>query len=230
MQLKAEQPDNTLSGKAQSAPATISEIPGLGPIRVRAFAKAGIRSIDTLRAMTLDELTAVPGITRIKAQFIQDYLQAFSHSELEAAAARAEAEKLSAQQSKADSASPADWEGLPVSPFSMETARILTALVSLLAQHAGSDLRNRLLSSAKRLSVECLSAISSGAYPDTDQEKVLRRLRRFADSILAAADSQMDRKEQGRLADELSAASEMILTLREHHETVLHNRRRTPGI
>ena len=68
------------SGRSQSSKSVESEpgiesIPGLGPIRARSLKKAGFENISQLRSATLEQLSAVPGITEIKANQLQEYLR-----------------------------------------------------------------------------------------------------------------------------------------------------------
>ena len=50
------------------------DLPGLGPIRIRALEKAGYHSLSLLRAATLEQLLAVPGMSDPKARHIQTVL------------------------------------------------------------------------------------------------------------------------------------------------------------
>jgi hypothetical protein len=54
---------------------TLETLPGMGPIRARALRKAGWDSIASLKKATVADLTAVPGITEIKARQLVEYLQ-----------------------------------------------------------------------------------------------------------------------------------------------------------
>jgi hypothetical protein len=55
-------------------PDTVAEIPGLGPIRVRALEKAGLGTIAALSAASFETLMTVPGLTEIKVRHIMSYL------------------------------------------------------------------------------------------------------------------------------------------------------------
>src|SRR6185312_12562167 len=67
---------------AVAPPRSLADIPGLGPIRVRALNKAGWNSVSALRSAKLEALAAVPGMTEVKAQQIYDYLQPFTPEDL----------------------------------------------------------------------------------------------------------------------------------------------------
>src|SRR5262249_28316010 len=54
----------------------IDNLPGLGIVRVRALRKAGYETVGSLRSANEEQLTAVPGITAIKARQILEQLQA----------------------------------------------------------------------------------------------------------------------------------------------------------
>lgn len=58
----------------------LHQIPGLGPIRVRALIKAGYSDIASLRSASQKQLERVRGITPIKAKQILDYLKGFDHT------------------------------------------------------------------------------------------------------------------------------------------------------
>lgn len=60
--------------QSEPQPQTVETIPGMGPIRARALKKAGWDSIASLKKATVAELSAVRGITEIKAQQLYDYL------------------------------------------------------------------------------------------------------------------------------------------------------------
>src|SRR5688572_15191437 len=62
---------------AVTPPRRLLEIPGLGPIRVRALLKAGFDTPAALRAADLTTLSAVPGLTEIKARQVLDFLAQF---------------------------------------------------------------------------------------------------------------------------------------------------------
>ena len=76
--LQAPQPTPAPPAAATETPRTPADIPGIGPIRLRALQKAGMTSLRDLKAATVAELTAVRGITEIKAQQIHDYLAQFA--------------------------------------------------------------------------------------------------------------------------------------------------------
>lgn len=64
-------------------PRSVADIPGLGPIRIRALQKAGWTSLKELRDSSVEALCmSVPGMTPIKAQYILDYLRPFSNQAL----------------------------------------------------------------------------------------------------------------------------------------------------
>ncbi len=53
---------------------SIEAIPGIGIIRARTLRKAGFETVEALRGISVEDLTAVPGITEIKARQILDYV------------------------------------------------------------------------------------------------------------------------------------------------------------
>src|SRR5438067_53283 len=70
------------AGNVGAPPRTLSDIPGLGPIRVRALQKAGWSNLSMLRSADLETLLTVPGLTEIKARHIQQFLASFAAEDL----------------------------------------------------------------------------------------------------------------------------------------------------
>ncbi len=213
---------------APVVPVTVADIPGLGPIRVRAFQKAGINSALQMWELSIESLELIPGITPNKARYIHDYVHAFEQTDIVEASAQAERAQAAtvADAARSSRATNADWLEVPVSPFALEAARVLGSAVIFLAANHATDLRQKLLTASQRLAAECQAAISEGAVPDTDQEKILRRLRRTADTLNTAVTMEADRKEQGRLADELIDTAELIQGFRNAFADRLTARRR----
>src|SRR5262249_46237720 len=71
------QPPRDGASEPPAPPRTPADIPGLGPIRVRALLKAGMGSLTALRAASLENLAAIPGMSEIKARHIQEFLAQF---------------------------------------------------------------------------------------------------------------------------------------------------------
>src|SRR5579859_47486 len=80
-----EPPEEPGEMAGPSAPRTALDIPGLGPIRVRALQKAGLSSLVDLHGATLEQLAAVPGMSEIKARQVHTYLTQFTVGDLAAA-------------------------------------------------------------------------------------------------------------------------------------------------
>ncbi len=90
----------------RAVPADVREtapLPGVGVIRARALKKAGFGTLEALKAATLEQLQAVPGITPAKAAQIFAYLHAEPDSE------PAEEQQV---VSRPNAASPAPAEGV----------------------------------------------------------------------------------------------------------------------
>lgn len=196
-----------------SVPKTPAEIPGLGPIRLRSLHKLGFETVESLKTATMDALIAVPGITDIKARHIKDYLAPFSLDRIRAAAA-------AHNQNRASKSALTQWEALshPVSlsPLTLEAARSLGAVIKILTGPNGAQLRNRLILAFERYGQECQALIVEAVtVPDRDAEKALRRMRKATESLLETARHQeFDKKDQGRVADELAELSSWIAGLR----------------
>ncbi len=71
-------PSSDTTTNVPPTPQSVADIPGLGPIRIRALQKAGWTNLKKLREAKVEALCAtVPGLTPIKAKYILDYLAQF---------------------------------------------------------------------------------------------------------------------------------------------------------
>ncbi len=198
----------------EQVPATPADIPGLGPIRLRALVKAGYDSVLTIKSADVETLSAVRGITEIKAKYIANYFSQFSVEQLKTAI-----ELTNKPQAKATLV---QWESddtpmqPAVLPVSIEAARAMSAVIRVLTSPHGSLLRNRLVAAFERFGLECLALVTEAVtIPDKDAEKALRRLRKSSESLIDISKHiDLDKKDQGRLADEISDLSSWISELR----------------
>jgi hypothetical protein len=176
--------------QAAAAPRTPADIPGLGPIRVRALQKAGFDSLDALRAARLEDLLTVPGLSEIKARHIQDFL--------------ARSPAAPEPKPKRTSAEPVPF---PTSDLAAAAEQAQARIQALLSRDSGV-LRGRLLHALEGLAaaVETLRS-ESARLPEKIQERLARRLRRIVAELPAQiGPDDFDRKAQGRLADSLAKA------------------------
>lgn len=112
-------------------PQSLMEIPGMGPIRVRALQKAGWNSLKALSQATVEQLASIRGMTPIKAQQILDYLAQFPNLPDSSAPAKpTEKEEPSAVKEN------------PIAPLG---AKVLRAIIDLLLELNGTEVRQRLL-------------------------------------------------------------------------------------
>ncbi len=197
----------------ETVPTSPAEIPGLGPIRVRALIKSGFLTVESLKSASVEDLTAVPGLTVIKARYINDYLAPLSLESIRKAAA-------AAARSGMNHTALTQWESHTaadqVSPFAVEAARALGAVISVLSSPHGVQLRNRLVAAFDRFGQECQALITEAVIvQDSEAEKSLRRLRK-ATERLAGIPTQQEfaKRDQGHLADELAELSAWIADLR----------------
>lgn len=211
-------------GILSSAPATSqpipeppyspSDIPGLGPIRVRALQKAGFETVHALKAASLSTLLKVPGLTEIKARHIQTYLSQFptlptsgrKGSDQEGKAPR------TANSPAAPTARAEEPSGEPIAELPLTTVRTLGKIVTLLLGAPTDRLRPRLTRELARFTGRAEALIAE--IPDLsakDQERAERRLRDVYDELVTAgAHEVLDKKEQGRLADVLEDACDKL--------------------
>jgi hypothetical protein len=177
-------------------PRRLLEIPGLGPIRVRALLKAGFTTPAALRAADLNTLCAVPGLSEIKARQVLDFLAQFPT--LPDSEPEPEPKSLPATDSVQD--------------LRVAAAQTMGRIVSLMAAGAENGLRPKLLRELARLAERAEAHITEvERLLPGEWERAERRLRQ-ASALLASAASQaeLDRKAQARLADELAALTNKL--------------------
>lgn len=190
-------------------PSALADIPGLGPIRIRALQKAGFGSLPALRSAPLEALLAVPGLTEVKAKHIQQYLQPFSPQELEPPVeapvipARAP-HKSGLEQDKAEentSSSLTDSAAQLIHGATHALGEVITLLLSPEAPQFRSRLLKALGQFAQRAEALAIDAVY---LSQEQQERAFRRLRRASKELTDfTGQSDSDRKAQGRLADAL---------------------------
>ena len=157
----------------------------------------------------------MPGLSEIKARHIQTYLGQFPTEAFKRKIPDPEKpRKVGVKNSEARDpallvqweATPADARSTPTSPLAAEAARMLSRIVTLLLSPHAPEFRNRLLRAAEQLARRCENLILlSAPYTATDQERAMRRLRRISETVAAvSAHTEFDRKEQARLAENIT--------------------------
>lgn len=188
---------------AAETPQRPSDIPGLGPIRVRALQKAGFSTLSALQAASLDALTAVPGMSEIKARHIQDYLAQFP---VLPEPAPEPAPKPEPEPKKSTL--------LEESALSLQkaAAHALNRVVTLLVTASESSLRPRLLRELARFAsrAETLIADAPRLSPK-DRERSESRLKRITELLADAwTQNDLDKKAQARFAEDLSDLTDKL--------------------
>jgi hypothetical protein len=198
-----------------AAPHTPGDIPGLGPIRVRALHKAGLETLEALRAASLETLLAVPGMSEIKARHIQTYLARFPA--LPEAATKKKEPRTAVKPDAANAPLLVQWEnpasGAPaIPPLVAEAARAMGGVITLLISEHTVNFRNRLLNGLARFTRQCERVVTDGVpIPLQDLEKALRRLRRLTETFVEIAQqSEFDRKAQAKLADDVTEIADWL--------------------
>ncbi|HZP80727.1 MAG TPA: helix-hairpin-helix domain-containing protein [Chthonomonadaceae bacterium] len=182
-------------------PRTPADIPGLGPIRVRALQKAGYDSLQSLRDARLEDLLAVPGMSEIKARHIQAFLAQFP------ARPAAESRKTAPEkQAKSDTA---------LHAFPTLTEAVIGTLgrtITLLLSAPASNFRPRLIRELDRFARQVERLAAPGAQLSADAEKrILRRLNDICGEFAKVwMREQIGRKEQAQLAATLAAVTENL--------------------
>lgn len=189
-------------------PRALADIPGLGPIRVRALEKAGWGDLSALRSADLEQLLAVPGLTEIKARHIQQFLAPFTAEQLLPLPAEGDVVV-------ADSTLPA---GLTMSQRTgyvesssgaaqvvQRATRAMGEVITVLLSPEAPQFRSRLLRILGQFSQCAESLATDAAHLSADQQaRAIRRLRRAAKVVSELNGSTAaDKKAQGRLADAL---------------------------
>ena len=188
-----------------TAPQALSDIPGLGPIRVRALHKAGYETVQSLREATLEQLTEVRGLTEAKARQIIEYLDRFPIEALivpesivdqtHSFEAEAAIEPLCYTEPE---------EPNPANVLVQRATRAMGEVIGLLVGPDATQLRSRVLRGLGTLSEHAESlAVDASFLSREAQDKAIRRLRRATKAVSDFVGSASDRKAQARLADVL---------------------------
>lgn len=188
-------------------PRTLADIPGLGPIRIRALQKAGWDDLGALRAADLESLLAVPGLTEIKARHIQQYLAPFTQEDLAqpAVAAISGHNGTPAPDAPAEIAVSSSDAAAGAAQVVLRASRVMGEVITVLLSPEAPQFRSRFLKTLGQLAQYAESLATDAAHLSPEQQaRAVRRLRRAAKAISEFAESgSADKKAQGRLADGL---------------------------
>ncbi|MCS6775188.1 MAG: hypothetical protein RMJ43_13480 [Chloroherpetonaceae bacterium] len=101
----------------------------------------------------------------------------------------------------------------PDSTLSLQTAgaRALKQTIDLLVAHMAVGLRPRLLRQLLRLATHAEAVVQSAPHLSEKRGEQIERILRQAAALLAAADHHCNRKEQARLAADLSALIDQLI-------------------
>lgn len=182
-----------------NAPQTLAEIPGLGPIRIRALQKAGWNSLLALSKATVEQLTTIPGMSSIKAQQLLDYLAQFPKL----------TDGTVPKKPTTEEAPPPAKEN-PLAPLG---AKVLRAIIDLLVELIGTEIRPRLLKELTE-SVQLAETVAL-KRPDITEEQQARLEGGLIGIQLQITDARgqgkWNKKMQGDLADNLMPFNEVII-------------------
>ena len=194
-------------------PRSLADIPGLGPIRIRALQKAGWASLPALRSAELEALLAVPGLTEVKARHIKGFLEGFAPEDLVAAQAAVTAGSGGASGALS-SGSANSGSAAGAGQVVQRATRAMGEVITVLLTSEAPQFRSRLLKILGQFG-QCAESIATDAahLSEEQQARAIRRLRRAAKALSDLnAGNAADRKAQGRLADTLE---ELIAKLAE---------------
>ncbi len=194
--------DSSSSSAPTEPPRSISDIPGLGPIRVRALQKAGWSSLTDLRQADIGALMTVPGMSEVKARHIQEYLKPFNSEQLTAVAVL---ESLRTTEEAVVKAVADGGAGTGASQVVQRATRAMGEVITVLLSPEAPQFRSRFLRILGQFA-QCAESLATDAahLSEVQQDRAVRRLRRAAKALseLTGATA-ADRKAQGRLADTL---------------------------
>jgi len=185
-------------------PRTPHDIPGLGPIRVRALQKAGLESLAALHAAPLELLTKVPGMSPIKAQQIKAFLDALPEIPPPLPPIPVQTKLLSPVLHTVSAEAGETWEFAA----RQTTAQAVALLTNPLAPDYRASLLRELVRYASRMP-GWLNAFTT--QTERDRERAVRRMHRIGELLTeASAQPDIDRKAQTRLSEDLSDASDRL--------------------
>jgi len=179
-------------------PRSLADIPGLGPIRVRALTKAGWKTLGELRGANLEALAAVPGMTEIKARQIQEFLKPFTLDDLVEAPAKDAAPK----EVEGEVAATIREASPGTNQVVQRATRAMGEVITILLSPEAPQFRSRFLRILAQFAQTAESIAMDAPYLSEEQQaKAVRRLRRAVKSLSDVSGSAADRKAQGRVAD-----------------------------
>lgn len=190
-----------------SKPSSVAELPGLGPIRLRALQKAGFDTLVKLKAATQSELEQVPGITPTKAEQIRTALAPFRfvQEEEEEESSTPSAPTLKPLEKAQPASEPKLEQYLPVG----ELLVLMQSASRLLCRHDRSDMRVRLQNQLEKLIP--LPAELQTMWPklnDEDKKEWPGRILKLAKHLdKLHKERKLSRQLQGDLADAIIEAT-----------------------
>ncbi len=187
---------------------------------MRALTKAGLSDLKVLKSATIEQLTAVPGMSEIKARQIQSFLADFTEEALDyaARAANESGQTSENQQCSAGLAVGADEVRVRLASAPALDADIVregeqafnTALRLLLTE-AATGYRARLLRETLGFMHLVKALLQCSMTEAKAQERAVKRLQAVNEALAdAISGPDMDRKAQTRLADELAQACDRL--------------------
>lgn len=148
-----------------------------------------------MRAASLEALRAVPGLSEVKARYIQDYLSRYP----------------ALPDPEPDAVTPAKPQTNPMPDVQADFLKVMGRIILLMASHAEEGLRPRLLRELTRLAERVEEAGAAPPAARKDAERVLRRLSQATELLSDALKSKtLDRKSQAKLADDLAGVTEKL--------------------
>ncbi len=194
-----------ISPELPEQPTLLSELPGLGPIRLRALQKAGFNTLFKLQAATPSELDKVPGITPVKAEYIRSMLAPFHFTDVE------ENSPSFSTSEKPEAAATPLSPMQPERPLPIGELLVLMQSTSrLLCRHDRSEMRGRLQRQMEKLiplPAELQMMWPNLSIEDTEEwPRRILKLVKFLDKL--QKERKLSRQQQGDLADAIITATQ----------------------
>ncbi len=196
------QPEPPTQPAPPQPPLSVVDIPGLGPIRIRALQKAGWTNLKALRDTTVEALCdSVPGMTPIKAKYILDYLAQFTNQALKP--------PKPPKQTLAPIAAPSG-EASPLLRLCVDVLyRVAMLYDSLLEEEA----RPKLLREMKQIAANVDIIAYAKDLTDDETDKAEGCLLGICQQIDDIQKHKLSKKTQGDLVENLAPYSLVLATL-----------------
>lgn len=202
---------------ASTPPCSVKEIPGLGPIRVRALQKAGLGDLKALRAASLEMLTGVPGMSENKARYIQEYLARFETDGSRAEVLLDVDEPLWANEETQEPSVGTPPAHPLQTHLGHEAAWCVSAIeqvMMVLMSEPAASYRGRLLKGLARFLYGIRVVMDAPLLTERQKDRARKQIQATIDLLPAPDEARLlERKEQAGVADRLLRTSDVLVEI-----------------